>query len=276
MAVDRDTWFKFFPSDWRGDEGLQMCSLAARGLWTELLCVAHKEHGYVLINGRVPKVEEVAKLVRSTADEVANLMQELILYGVCESQDGVIHSRRMVRDAKVRKANKRNGKRGGNPTLLRGRLSGGLTDGLTEDQRSGVKAQIQKPDTRSQKDPTTAVVIGTYPTRGGRIWNLTQAQVNDWRETYPKVDVPGECKKAKAWLLADGQRLKTRQGMPRFLVGWLNRATNDAPSRLTVASRSLPAPEPVMDFDLEEECKRTCKTRCETAYVHAMRKPVAS
>ena len=29
----------FEPEDWRADEGIRRCTLAARGLWLEMLCV---------------------------------------------------------------------------------------------------------------------------------------------------------------------------------------------------------------------------------------------
>lgn len=56
-------------------------------------------------------------------------------------------------------------------------------------------------------------------------WALTKAQVERWqKETYPTVDVVAECRKAGAWL--DANHMKTASGMKRFLVNWLNRATN--------------------------------------------------
>lgn len=270
MAVNRDLWFKFCPTDWRGDDELQSCSLAAKGLWVELLCVAHKGGGYVLINRQAPSVEQLAKLVGSKSDEVANCLQELITFGVCAQQDGVIVSRRMVRDAKRRKANRRNGKRGGNPALINTRLSGGLS----EDGRQKLEARSKKLEIK--KDPT-AIVVGVFPVKGGR-WELTDRQVALWRDTYPKIDVLGECKKAKAWLESNPAKQKRPTGMPRFLVGWLNRSESDAPSRLSATPRAVYSapPEPAYDFAWEDECRRTCKTPCQTAYQHSVRKPVAS
>ena len=61
--------------------------------------------------------------------------------------------------------------------------------------------------------------IGT----GGSTWNLTDAQIVAWQGAYPALDVLQECRKAEAWLEAEPTRRKTVKGMPRFLVGWLNR-----------------------------------------------------
>jgi len=50
----KQPWLKFFPSDWRADPALRMCSLAARGLWIEMLCLMHeaRPHGSLLVNGK--------------------------------------------------------------------------------------------------------------------------------------------------------------------------------------------------------------------------------
>jgi hypothetical protein len=33
-------WSKFYWSDWDGDMRLRLCSLAAQGLWMQMLCIA--------------------------------------------------------------------------------------------------------------------------------------------------------------------------------------------------------------------------------------------
>ena len=35
-------WIKFYPRDWRGDQALRVVSLAARGLWIEMLSIMHE------------------------------------------------------------------------------------------------------------------------------------------------------------------------------------------------------------------------------------------
>lgn len=37
-----DPWLKFYPTDWRSDPALKMCSLAARGLWIEMIALMHE------------------------------------------------------------------------------------------------------------------------------------------------------------------------------------------------------------------------------------------
>lgn len=74
------------------------------------------------------------------------------------------------------------------------------------------------------RDTTPAVL--TFPTigNGPREWVLTAGQIADWQESYPGIDVLGECRKALAWVRA--KQAKTARGMPAFLVAWLNRTVN--------------------------------------------------
>jgi hypothetical protein len=73
------------------------------------------------------------------------------------------------------------------------------------------------------------VVFSTIGT-GARSWTLTNEQAARWQASFPGVDVMAECQRALAWVEADPRRRRTARGMPRFLVAWLNRAT-DRPRR---------------------------------------------
>jgi hypothetical protein len=111
---------KFYPSDWRGDPKLRMCSLAARGLWADMLALMHEAtpYGHLLINGKAPDAKQLAMLVGARAGEVQFLVNELDAAGVFSRNDaGIIYSRRMQRDAAKAERDRANGKRGGNPNI---------------------------------------------------------------------------------------------------------------------------------------------------------------
>ena len=61
---------------------------------------------------------------------------------------------------------------------------------------------------------------------GGTAYQLSESQVLEWAGLFATIDVQVELRKALAWILAHKARRKTASGMPRFLVGWLTRATN--------------------------------------------------
>lgn len=117
----RHPWLKFHPADWQGDERLSMCSLGARGLLIEFICIMHRAtpYGHLLVNERVPTDAELARLVRATSiGELKRLRAELLDRGVLSrTSDGVVFSRRMVRKATQSAVGHENGKRGGNPAL---------------------------------------------------------------------------------------------------------------------------------------------------------------
>ena len=101
-------WLKFFPSDWLSDEGLRSCSVAARGLWMDLLALMTKSntHGYLLIGGMPPSVDQIAKIVGEDTATTRKLLEELESHRVFSRDvDNVVFSRRMRRDEEKRKGN---------------------------------------------------------------------------------------------------------------------------------------------------------------------------
>jgi hypothetical protein len=100
-------WSKFWWRDHQGDAALRACSLAARGYWMELLCIAHEAEqvGYVLLNGKQPTERQIAIIAGCSEREARKLEAELEDAGVFSRlPDGTIYSRRMVKDAEVAEA----------------------------------------------------------------------------------------------------------------------------------------------------------------------------
>jgi 5-methylcytosine-specific restriction endonuclease McrA len=123
VTEKRTPWMKFYGADWRANAQLRMCSLAARGLWIEMLCLAHdaEPYGHVLIAGRVPTMAQIAIQVGAVPREVEKLTAELEAAGVFDrSEAGAIVSRRMVRDREKAERNTENGHLGGHPDIRRG------------------------------------------------------------------------------------------------------------------------------------------------------------
>lgn len=133
-------WSKFFWQDWQKDKALQGCSLAARGLWMEILCVAHDAdpYGHLVLNGKAPTAKQLGSIFGNTSErEVTKLLVELEAAGIFSREpDGTIFCRRMMRDKDTTETFRAYGKTGGNPAL-NGRVyppkkhEGGLTPPLT-------------------------------------------------------------------------------------------------------------------------------------------------
>jgi hypothetical protein len=116
-------WMKFWPADWRADPALRSVSPAARGLWIDLLTLMHEAepYGHLLIGGVAPTPRRLASVLSMREKEVVSLLDDLRSAGVCsETDEGIIYSRRMVRDAARQEIFRLHGKKGGNPTLKGG------------------------------------------------------------------------------------------------------------------------------------------------------------
>lgn len=96
-------WIKFYPRDWRGDQALRVVSLAARGLWMEMLCIMHEAtpYGHLVIGEKPVREADLARTVGATVEEVQALLVDLRAAGVFrQTRQGVIYSKRLVDDRK--------------------------------------------------------------------------------------------------------------------------------------------------------------------------------
>lgn len=93
---------KFWWQDWMNDPCLRMCSAAARGVWMDMLALAHAGTpiGHLTIAGKPATTRQIAAISRCPEKETARLIAELEENGVfSRTPEGVIFSRRMVKDA---------------------------------------------------------------------------------------------------------------------------------------------------------------------------------
>ena len=111
--------FQFYPSDWLRDTALRTCSIGARGLWMDMICYMHEgnPYGYLKVGNKVILADNLAPMVGSTLEDVEGWLHELSDAGVFDVVDGIICSRRMIRDEELRQKRAEGGKLGGNPML---------------------------------------------------------------------------------------------------------------------------------------------------------------
>ncbi len=107
--------FQFYPADWRKDVELQSCSMAAQGLWINVMCLAHEcePYGHLTINGKAMTAAQLGRQVGLGAKECEALLAELVDAGVAKkTEEGVIYSKRMVADERLRNVRAAGGKEG--------------------------------------------------------------------------------------------------------------------------------------------------------------------
>lgn len=174
----RRPWMKWFCRDWRSSAKLRMCGFAARGLWADLISLMAEsgQYGFLTINGVVPTCRQLAGLLGGTEREVARLLAELEaadVYSVTGRDmpddvralvpdgipDGVILSRRMVRDAAKEAKDRRNGRTGGNPRLVASAKAGVNPPDKPADNPAP-NPQRSEPEARVRDQNSEAVASG--------------------------------------------------------------------------------------------------------------------
>lgn len=136
-------WSKFWWQDYEGDDALRLCSLAAQGLWMRMLCAMHRgqPYGHLAVNNAPPTARQLSIMLCATEREIGKLLPELEAAGVFSRTDnGLIYSRRMVRDKAITDKAIADGKRGGNP-VLKGQGNG---EGLTPPVKARVGQTLKQ------------------------------------------------------------------------------------------------------------------------------------
>jgi hypothetical protein len=113
---DKKPSFQFYPGDWMKDPAVRQCSLAARGLWIDMLFLMFESsrRGYLQqANGTPTLPEQLSRMTGCDRDEAAHLLQELENAGVfSRTENGTIYSRRMARDERISSVRREAGKSG--------------------------------------------------------------------------------------------------------------------------------------------------------------------
>ena len=100
----KNHWVKWYWQDYLAETGLRMCSLAARGLWVEMLAIMSmaKRMGCLEIGDKAVDTKMLAKLVNEDENTVQKLLSELEFHNVfSRSKKGTIYCRRLVREADI-------------------------------------------------------------------------------------------------------------------------------------------------------------------------------
>ena len=134
--------FQFYPGDFSRDFAVRSVSLAARGLWIEMLCLMHQSErrGYLEVGGFAPSMQQLSRMVGADHKEISKLLEELRLSSVFSEENDVIFCRRMVRDTAKEVADRVNGAMGGNPTIKAIRVKGGVNPLVNGEDKSRGRA----------------------------------------------------------------------------------------------------------------------------------------
>jgi hypothetical protein len=148
--------FQFYTGDWMKDPNLRRCSLAARGVWIDMICLMFDSEvrGVLATNGVAWSEREIAATISGETSQILTGVEELLRKGVVSRDDseanstgipGAIFSRRMVRDEKIRQANRDRQDRFRGKALHNGTCNASVTPHVTPlSHRSSSSSAITK------------------------------------------------------------------------------------------------------------------------------------
>ena len=229
MAKSPGFWF--FTGDWMKDPELRFCSLFARGLLVDLLCILFEanEQGYASNPDGTPRTDEqIADAVSGgSREEKLAALAELERSGVLSRDSrGVLFSRRIARLSELSAARKQSGSKGGSKTQAKPKQ----TAKQTTKQNTGVSDSDSDSDSVSDsflEDTHTHAGADDFRQPGWAadewqrfvaIWNVTE-RAEPWPHLTPPdrwVDLaasPGWLQRASEAL----SRLPSRQYFERPL-----------------------------------------------------------
>lgn len=200
--------FQFYPADWRKDAALQSCSLAAQGLWVNLLCIAHEcePYGHLVVNGKPLSAAQIARLVGLGAAECSKLLAELADAGVTSStESGSIFSRRMVRDEEIRERRAEGGKAGAEHGIKG--AEAGKKGGRPKSGRGVSEPPLEPPPSSSSS--SSEVIHPPTPRKRGREVHAFPPGFEAFWSAYPRKTAKDSAAKAYARIKPD-ERLQAR------------------------------------------------------------------
>jgi hypothetical protein len=121
-------WFKFFPTDYLGDQEIALLPLDAQGMWVRVVCVMQGalKRGFLQDkNGSPLSSKAIGILTGRTEQEVENLLRIIVESGVfSKTKNGVIYCRRISKEEAISEVRAESGSKGGSKTQTKGQAKG--------------------------------------------------------------------------------------------------------------------------------------------------------
>lgn len=79
----------------------------------------------------------------------------------------------------------------------------------------------------TQKPASSVPPVLVFPCDGPeKEWGIGQVKIDQYRVSFPHLDLMAELRLARQWCIDNPQKRKTARGMPAFLTNWLGRSQN--------------------------------------------------
>ena len=138
--------FWLYPGDWMKDAELRLCSIFARGLLVDLLCLMFeaKHRGrLVLADGNTPWTDEqiVDSVTGGDREQKLEALNQLLMAGVLKrDSQGIIYSARLLRDEELRVERSKAGSKGGSKTQAKRKANAKAKSNLSISSSSSISS----------------------------------------------------------------------------------------------------------------------------------------
>jgi hypothetical protein len=156
--VSKRVGFWFFTGDWMKDPELRFCSLFARGLLVDLLCLMFESKNQGELSrpdgSMRTDIEIVDSISGGTQQEKLAALKQLVSSGVLKRDEktGVLYSSRMRALGNLNQTRSKAGRKGGSKTQAKMKQNGKQAENQTGNQKGGVT------DTDSDSDSDTDIL----------------------------------------------------------------------------------------------------------------------
>lgn len=196
------------------------------------------EHGaYLLLimhywqKGRLPDDDrKLASIARVTPEQWSDMRSTIAEF----FEPGWTHTRIDSELKRAQESYERRAAAGraGGKAKAAGKQSASIAKARPEQSQSHSPTEKEgsnEPSSPEPGKPAPVVVIG-LPTVSDGDFPVTEAEVAEWSSAYPAVDVRQQLAAMRQWLIANPTRRKTKRGMRKFVVSWLDRRQNVGPA----------------------------------------------
>lgn len=92
-----------------------------------------------------------------------------------------------------------------------------------ETEEKAPKEKSPKPEAKPDDTETKTAdeIVIQLPLNDNTAYNVTREELNEFSALYPAVDVLQEYRGMKAWCMSNPHKRKTRNGIRKFINGWL-------------------------------------------------------
>lgn len=122
-----------------------------------------------------------------------------------------------------------NGKKGGRGNRTETKPKPNTNQDVTKvEPKEKEKEKVKEKDKDKVKVSSSVVhlpplpPIITLPCKADEEYIVTQGEYEEMTDTYPTLDVMGELRAMKGWLIGNKNKLKLKDDIPKFMYGWLN------------------------------------------------------